>query len=240
MYVSSEPTMTTINPVTIEPSTPYKTTKRLRTVLIWVGVVIALFVGMYAMAWARASMLTSQFIADAEASYHHNNYIDALTGYEVFDEQTNVYITRGGYMQVVAIWSDPYAWPHPTGLAHARTRVDEILQQHLTIADAESFVQANIGQTNPYLGVVYLRLGELYEEVGDTNAAVDIYTTVAELFPNESALITRAQQHLDRFEESQNETSSRHQHLPTTAHQQYDTLDHLRKEESDAQYNEVS
>ncbi|MEM8534826.1 MAG: tetratricopeptide repeat protein [Chloroflexota bacterium] len=204
--------MTTINPATIEPSTHHRPLKRLRNGLIWAGVVVALFVGMYTMAWVRASMLTTRFINDAEASYQSSNYIEALTGYEEFDAQTNEYVTRGGYMQVVAIWADPYAWPHPTGLAHAQTRVDEILGQHLTIADAEVFVQANVGQTNPYLGVVYLRLGELYEEAGEHDAAIEIYTTVAELFPNESTLIVRAQQHLDRLEESHNDTSSLRQY----------------------------
>ena len=212
MYGSSERAMTTINPTTSEPSTQYRPLKQLRNGLIWAGVVIALFVGMYAMAWVRANMLTARFINDAEASYQSSNYIEALTGYEEFDAENNEYVTRGGYMQVVAIWADPYAWPHPTGLAHAQARVDEILEQHLMIADAEAFVQANVGQTNPYLGIVYLRLGELYEEAGEHDAAIEIYTTVADLFPNESELITRAQQHLDRLEESQNDTSSLHQH----------------------------
>lgn len=212
MFGSSEHAMTTINPVTMEPSTRYRPLKRLRNGLIWVGVVVVLFVGMYTIAWVRANTLTSQFINDAEASYQNSNYIEALTGYEEFDAQTNEYVTRGGYMQVVAIWADPYAWPHPAGVSHAQTRVNEILEQHLTIADAEAFVQANVGQTNPYLGVVYLRLGELYEESDELDAAIEIYTTIADLFPNESALIIRAQQHLDRLEESHNDTSSLHQH----------------------------
>jgi len=61
-------------------------------------------------------------------------------------------------------------------------------------------VRENAGRNNPYLGMIYLRLGELYEEAGDTRDAEDIYASFADLFPDEAALIARAQQNLARLQ----------------------------------------
>lgn len=62
-------------------------------------------------------------------------------------------------------------------------------------------MQANIGRGNPYLGRIYLRTGELYEQEGDLRSAQEIYASVEELFPRDLALIESAQAHLARLEE---------------------------------------
>jgi hypothetical protein len=48
--------------------------------------------------------------------------------------------------------------------------------------------------------MLYLRLGELYEADGNTRDAEDIYSSYEELFPNETDLVARAQQNLERLE----------------------------------------
>ena len=173
----------------------------LRRVLLGLGLLLLLFAGTYAFAWSRAQSLARTYTADADASYAEGEYLNALTGYEEFDEEANAYITRGGYAKVARIWADPNAWPRPAGVEHAQQRIDEILQQHITIEEAEGFIQANTGRNNPYLGIVFLRLGELYAEEGDERSAEDIYEEIPELFPNEPDLIARAQENLAGLEE---------------------------------------
>jgi tetratricopeptide (TPR) repeat protein len=170
-----------------------------RGILIGLAIVIVLFIGAYATAWYQASRLTTTFMADAEASYAAGNYIEALTGYEEFDPATNQYITRGGYMKAARIWADSNAWPRPDSVPVAQARIDEILNQRLTIEEAEGFIQANIGKQNPYMGQIYLLLGELYEKEGDLDSARQIYGEIEELFPAEQELIVRAQEHLARL-----------------------------------------
>lgn len=167
-----------------------------RGILLGLAIVIVLFIGTYAIAWYRASRLTTTFMADADASYAAGKYIEALTGYEEFDPATNQYITRGGYMKATRIWADQNAWPRPASIDAAQARIDEILNQRLTIEEAEGFIQANIGKQNPYMGQIYLLLGELYEKEGDINSAKQIYGEIEELFPNEPDLIARAKEHL--------------------------------------------
>ncbi len=162
--------------------------------------VALLAAGTYAFAWFRAYRLSLTFIENAAESFQAEEYLNALTGYEVFDETQNRYVYRGGYGQVARIWEDPYAWPRPAEVAEARRRTDEIIGERLTLDDAETFIEANVGQRNPYLGRVYLRTGELYEEAGDTDDAADVYEEVADLFPNDAALIERATAHLNRLE----------------------------------------
>ncbi len=198
------------NPQVIAPTTEAGTVQQVRNIatgarwtrrIAWIAlIVVALFAGTYAIAWTRANSLTTRFLADADASYAEGNYAQALTGYEEFDPETNAYVTRGGYMKVARIWADQRAWPRPAAVDHAQARIDEILNQRLTIAEAEAFIQRNIGQRNPYIGAVYLRLGELYEEEGDLRSAREIYEEVPSLFPTEPDLIARAEQHLARLE----------------------------------------
>jgi hypothetical protein len=64
---------------------------------------------------------------------------------------------------------------------------------------AEGFIQANIGKATPYVGIVYLRLGELYEQGGDMTAAKDVYQLIIESFPSQPDLIAQAQVHLDKL-----------------------------------------
>jgi tetratricopeptide (TPR) repeat protein len=171
----------------------------MRGVLIGLALVVVLFIGTYAIAWFSASRLTATFMADADASYEAGNYVESLTGYEEFDQASNAYVTYGGYMKALNIWASPNAWPRPAGIDRARARIDEVLQEHLTIEEAESFIQANVGQQNPFMGTIYLRLGELYEEEGDIASARAIYDEIDELFPGEEELIARAAEHLTRL-----------------------------------------
>lgn len=162
--------------------------------------VAAIFVGTYFLAWWDSRRLTARYMADADASFEADNYLDALAGYEVFDEAANEYVRRGGYGDVERIWHHPRARPVPAMAAQAAARIDEIINTRLTIAEAEQFVQENIGRTNPYMGVVYLRLGELYEADGDRRSAEDIYTEFGDLFPGETELIERANANLARLQ----------------------------------------
>jgi tetratricopeptide (TPR) repeat protein len=171
----------------------------LRRIALGLLVVILLFAGTYTAAWYQASRLATTFLADADASYAAGNYIEALTGYEEFDPATNKYITRGGYMKTTRIWADANAWPRPTNIDAAQARIDEILNQRLTTKDAEGFIQANTGKPNPYMGQIYLLLGELYERDGDSASAKQIFTDMAELFPDEPALVAQAQEHLAKL-----------------------------------------
>jgi tetratricopeptide (TPR) repeat protein len=189
---------TSTTPSTQGPSVPLGIlagARRALTVFGVLGLVIALT---YGYAWFRANSLTTTYLRDADASYEGGNFLDALVGYEEFDPDSNQYVLRGGYLQVERIWIDPYGWPVPPGVERARERVDEIIEERLTVTEAEQFVQRNIGRRNPYLGIIYLRLGELYEEEGDMASAREIYESIDDLFRNDTRLIERAQAHLAR------------------------------------------
>lgn len=171
----------------------------LRGVLIGLALVALLFIGTYTLAWFQAARLTATFMADADASYTAGNYLASLTGYEEFDQAANAYVSYGGYMKALNIWASANAWPKPASIALARARIDEVLSEHLTVEEAEDFIQANVGRQNPYMGTIYLRLGELYEAESDLASARMVYAEIAELFPGEEELIARAAEHLARL-----------------------------------------
>jgi tetratricopeptide (TPR) repeat protein len=161
--------------------------------------IVAVFALTYALAWWDASRLTTTYTADANASFEAGNYLDALAGYEVFDEESNEFVHHGGYSDVERIWRGSYARPVPAPVSNARARIDEIINERLTIEEAEQFVLENIGRTNPHLGIVLLRLGELYEADGDLRSAEDIYREVIDSFAHQPELIERASANLTQI-----------------------------------------
>jgi tetratricopeptide (TPR) repeat protein len=173
-----------------------------RAVILIVGLIIVLPLT-YALAWWDAYRLTVTYLEDADTSYDEARYLDALLGYEEFDDAEHDYVERGGYIQVRGIWENAYARPVPDQVRRAEERIDEIVYDRLTVEDAEQFVQANIGRNNPYMGLIYLRLGELYEADGRARDAEDIYESFPNLFPNEHELIERARADLERLHAQQ-------------------------------------
>ncbi len=171
-----------------------------KQLLLGVLAIIVVFVGTYAFGWYNADQLSSRFYNDATASYKAGDYLNALVGYQKFDEKTNKYINYGGYVSVEKIWSSPYSWPVPAFVQESRQRSQEIINQKLTADQAVQYVQENTGRPDaPYFGEIYLRLGELYEQQGDIKDAKDIYTSMPSLFPNRKDLIAIAQQRLDKL-----------------------------------------
>ncbi len=168
-------------------------------VVILVGAVVV-FCFTYLLAGWSADRLATAYLADADASYRAGHYLDALVGYQEFDPASQRYVQRGGYMQVKGIWASPYARPVPAGVPEAQQKIDDIVNKRLTIDDAEQFVQANTGQANPYLGIIYLRLGELYEAANRLSDAKDVYQSIPSLFPDDAALIAHAQADLQALQ----------------------------------------
>lgn len=78
-------------------------------------------------------------------------------------------------------------------------RIHETVYERLTIEDAEQFVQETIGRINPYLGIIYLHLGELYELDGQLRDAEDIYESIPNLFPNDKTLQAQAADDLAKY-----------------------------------------
>jgi tetratricopeptide (TPR) repeat protein len=173
-----------------------------RAMILIVGLIMVLPLT-YGLAWWDAYRLTVTYLEDADTSYGEARYLDALLGYEEFDAAAHDYVERGGYIQVRRIWENAYAWPAPAQVRRAEKRIDEIIYHLLTLEEAELFVQANIGRNNPYMGLIYLRLGELYEADGRVRDAEDVYESFPDLFPNEHELIERARADLERLQAQQ-------------------------------------
>jgi len=180
------------------PVVPVPARGRSRTA-IFIAAVAILFALTYVLAWWDAYRLSNSYLDDADQSYDEGRYLDALVGYETFDQEQRKYVPRGGYLQIDRIWSSSYARPVPDDVRRAEDRIDDIIYSRLTLEDAEQFVQENIGRSNPAMGLIYLRLGELYEEAGQRRDAEDIYESIPDLFPKDAELIERAQADLARL-----------------------------------------
>ena len=186
----------TVQATPVVPAVPARGRSR---AAILIAVAVLLFVTTYVLAWWDAYRLSSSYVDDADQSYEAGEYLDALVGYEVFDEEARRYVTRGGYLKIDRIWENRYAFPVPEHVRHAQERIDTIINEKLTVEQAEQFVQQNIGRSNPAMGIIYLRLGELYEEQGALREAEDIYESIPDLFPNDPELIERAAADLERL-----------------------------------------
>jgi tetratricopeptide (TPR) repeat protein len=180
-------------------------TRFVKNFLLGLLILAALFLVTYVLAWYNANQLASRFFQDSESSFNTGDYLKALVGYQKFDATTNKYINYGGYLNVEKIWSSPYSWPQPPYLQQAVQRSQEVISQKLTVQQAEQYIQENTGRPGtPYFAEIYLRLGELYEQNGDTKDAIDVYQSYASQFPDRPDLIEQAQQHLAKLQ-SQNQ-----------------------------------
>jgi tetratricopeptide (TPR) repeat protein len=168
--------------------------------LLGLVILVAIFLVTYAFAWYKANQLAIRFFDDAEASFNSGDYLRALVGYQNFDETTNKYINYGGYLNVEKIWSSRYSWPQPAYVPQAVKHSDEVINQKLTVEQAEQYILENTGRPGaPYFAEIYLRLGQLYEQNGDTEDAIDVYESYASQFPNRKDLIELAQEHLSKL-----------------------------------------
>jgi hypothetical protein len=201
MVMSRQPTTATAETGSAAVMPEERAARRFFGPWAWIPLVIVfLFSAAYALSWFNAYWLTTRFVGDADASYSAGAYLDALVGYQTFDPELNEYVNVGGYLAVERIWSGRYSWPQPEAVQHAQTRSQEIIQQRLTITEAERYIRANIGRPAPYFGEIYLRLGELYEEDGSLVDAREIYESIPSLFANRADLIARAKAHLARWD----------------------------------------
>ena len=181
----------------IEAPIPAAKTGFAKKFLLGLLILAVLFLVTYAMAWYNADQLATRFFQDAEASYKTGDFLKALVGYQKFDNPTNKYINYGGYLSVEKIWSSYYSWPQPPYLQQALQRSQEIINQKLTVQQAEQYIKDNTGRPGtPYFAEIYLRLGGLYEQTGDTKDAIDVYQSYAAQFPDRKDLIALAQQRL--------------------------------------------
>lgn len=196
--VAAPPADPTTAAAASESAVPAARPESRRFVIIAIGAVV-LFIVAYGMAWGSAYRMTMTYLDDAAKSAQEGRDLDALMGYKVYDQSSKRYVPHGGYVQVRNIWSSSYAVPRPAEAETVQQHIDEIINQRLTIDEAEQFVQENIGQSNPYLGMIYLRLGELYEADGRLKDAKDVYSSFADLFPDENALIERAKANLEKL-----------------------------------------
>ena len=155
-----------------------------KRILIGLLILAVVFLVTYALAWYNANLLATRFFQDSEASFTAGDYLKALVGYQQFDEKTNKYINYGGYLNVEKIWSSSYSWPQPPYVQQAVKRSQEIIGQKLTVQQAEQYIQENTGRPGtPYFAEIYLRLGELYEQNGDTKDAMDVYQSYRQPVP---------------------------------------------------------
>ncbi len=172
-----------------------------RNFLLGLLLLAVIFLITYALAWYNANQLGTRFYQDAQTSFSGGDYLKALVGYQKFDDKTNKYINYGGYLNVEKIWSSRYSWPQPPYVQQSVQRSQEIINQKLTVQQAEQYIQENTGRPGtPYFAEIYLRLGELYEQSGDTKDAVDVYQSFAQQFPDRKDLIQIAQQHLAKLQ----------------------------------------
>jgi len=203
MTTSLQPPILTPTPATGEAAGTAAATARSararfgKSFLLVLLILTAIFLITYVFAWYNANQLATRFFQDSGASFNAGDYLKALVGYQKFDNKTNKYTNYGGYLNVEKIWSSNYSWPQPAYVQQAVKRSQEIIGQKLTVQQAEQYIQENTGRPGtPYFAEIYLRLGELYEQNGDTKDAIDVYQSFASQFPNRADLIEQAQQHL--------------------------------------------
>jgi tetratricopeptide (TPR) repeat protein len=151
--------------------------KIMRKVLITVGSLILVAIVIYVWSWEEVNIKTNKYYNDAIESYRSGDYITALKGKGSSGLETNS-ISKGGFQNVVQAWSAPYAAPKPAEYKESLGKIDELINQKLTIELGEKIYDKYVGIDDAYLPQVMVRVGDLYKEKGDLEKAKLWYNRV--------------------------------------------------------------
>lgn len=142
----------------------------MRKVLITIGSLILVSLVIYIWSWQEVNIKTNKYYDDAIKSYESGDYMAALKGKGSSGLETSS-ISKGGFQNVVQAWSVPYAVPKPAEYNEALRKIDELINQKLTIELGEKIYDKYVGVDDTYLPQVMIRIGDMYKEKGDVEKA---------------------------------------------------------------------
>jgi len=148
------------------------------------GILIAAYViaMTYAWSWYESNSMSARYYQDALRKFNNGDYISALKGEEFEKEDKSGYYFSGGFQQVVQIWEHPFACPRPDEYKLAGEKINEIIDEKITIEMGMEMFNRYFRQDNFYLGRVLLKTGERYYEKGEQDKAMDTYRMAREIF----------------------------------------------------------
>lgn len=140
--------------------------------------VLVIFASTYFSAWYDIYSQTKAYYQSAEANYADGKKVLALKG--GLDFVTGEF--TGGYQHVVEAWDSKMVFPVPKIYQSAKSKVDTILN-NLTPGEIDAMTKKYIKTDKKYIDYAMMRKADLLLEGGETQAAIDLYNEIMEIFP---------------------------------------------------------
>lgn len=146
-------------------------------------IIVTIFI--YGVAWIQMYINSIKYFKDAMESYNNKDYIMAIKGKKVEKDDGTGYIFKGGFQQVVDIWSNSYAVPKPNVYKDSIGMINEIVDKNIDIKTGTEMFNRYFKIDKEYLNIVMLKVADLYIEGNDLEGAKETLELIKEAFPND-------------------------------------------------------
>lgn len=165
-----------------------------------IGAIAVIIIVTYAIAWVQMYTTSQKYYADALKSYKAGDYVTAIKGKKIENEDESGYTFNGGFEQVEDIWDSVYALPKPQAYKDAENMTNEIINNKLDIKTGTDMFNKYFKMDDKgYLDSVMLRVADLYIQDNDIQDAKDTLETVKEAFPNNAETQKIVQEKLNKI-----------------------------------------
>jgi tetratricopeptide (TPR) repeat protein len=150
----------------------------------------------YGWGWIQSYTMSERYFQQANANMKAGNYAIALKGTPSTNGDTDY---QGGYEQVVNMWSGPWSFPRPSIYWEAEHQIQDIIQNKLTISDAQDIIQTYLNLDNEYLPEIMLQIGDESLKNGDIDTAREAYNQVIQVFGEDTNAVKAATEQLKKL-----------------------------------------
>ena len=156
--------------------------------LIAPAVIAAVIAVAYAQVWYESYKRAETYYDEAMGKYAAGQYVSALKGERTLSPDGKNYVFSGGFQQVLETWEHPFALPKPAVFKRAQAKIDEMIEEKMSVSDGEQAFKQFFRLDNRFLDRILIRVRDRYAEQGQKRDALDVYQTVLDAFPmNEHA-----------------------------------------------------
>lgn len=147
--------------------------------------IIIVTISIYGVAWIQMYINSIKYFKDAMESYNNKDYVMAIKGKKIEKDDGTGYVFKGGFQQVVDIWSDSFAVPKPGVYKKSLDMINEIVDKNIDIRTGTEMFNRYFKIDKEYLNIVMLKVADLYIEANDIKGAKEILEIIKEAFPND-------------------------------------------------------
>lgn len=142
--------------------------KKLINYLAIVTIVFAIFLAGYLAAWQQVNSFAIESFKHSEDMEKAGKYVNALNGYQIFDEKLQKYVTWVGYVQISKMFEGFFVFSRPAIVQKAKKKIMYLIS-NMPLSELERYFNMTVRSRNPYILYVAAELIRKYKNLGNSS-----------------------------------------------------------------------